>query len=96
MKATLRFSEKFVLKNRYIVETTLHEVNDPKRYPKGVKYGLICIDTKTGKKILMDNHHPKNDHIHINETEISYEFKTVEKLIEDFKRLVFEHLGVSI
>ena len=44
----------------------------------------------------MDNHHPKNDHININETEISYEFKTVEKLIEDFKRLVFEHLGVSI
>ena len=96
MKAVLRFREKYTLQNRYLVETTLHEVNDPKRYPTGVKYGLICVDTKTGKKVLMDNHHPKNDHIHINDTEVLYEFKTVEKLIEDFKGLVLEHLGVSI
>lgn len=44
----------------------------------------------------MDNHHPKSDHIHIKDTEVSYEFKSVEKLIEDFKELVLEHLGISI
>jgi hypothetical protein len=96
MKAILRSHEKFRIQDRFVVEMTLHEVNDSKRYPSRVKYGLICVDTKTGKSILMDNHHPKSDHIHINETEVLYEFITIEKLVEDFKKLVFEHLGVSI
>jgi len=96
MKAILRFHENFRIQDRYVVEMTMHEVTDTKRFLAGVKYGLICLDTKTGKSILMDNHHPKSDHIHINDSEILYEFKTVEKLIEDFKKLVYEHLGVSI
>ena len=96
MKAILRFHEKFRVQDRYIVEMTIHEVNDSDRYPGGVKYGLICMDSKTGKSILMDNHHPKSDHIHINDAEVIYEFTTIEKLVEDFRKLVFEHLGVSI
>ena len=75
---------------------SLYEVNEKKRYPHGVKYGLICMDSKTGDQVLMDNHHPKGHHIHLNKKEISYEFTTPEKLIEDFKKLVLEHLGVKL
>lgn len=96
MKAILRIYEKYRFKDRYIIEITLHEVNEIKQYPQGVKYGLICIDTKTGDKVLMDNHHPKGNHIHINNKEISYKFLTPDKLIEDFKNLVLEHLGIKL
>jgi hypothetical protein len=74
---------------------SLHEVSDIKRYPRGVKYGLICIDSKTGRKEL-DNHHPKADHVHLDENEISYEFTTPEALVIDFKKLVLEHFGVKL
>lgn len=96
MKAILRIYEKYRFKNRYIIEMSLHEVSDKKRYPSNVKYGLICIDSKTGRKVLMDNHHPKGDHVHLDEKEISYEFTTPEALVIDFKKLVLEHFGVKL
>ncbi len=96
MKAILRFHEKYQIKNRYLVEIELYEVDNKKRYPHGVRYGLICIDLKTKKKVLMDNHHPKGDHIHIEDEEIPYIFQSPEKIIEDFKILVLEHLGVKL
>ena len=96
MKAILRIHEKYRFKDRYLIEMSFYEVNEKKRYPHGVKYGLICLDTKTGNKVLMDNHHPKGDHIHLDKKEISYYFSTPEKLIEDFKKLVLEHLGVKL
>lgn len=96
MKAILRIYEKYRFKNRFIIEMSLHEVDDKERYPKGVKYGLICVDTKTGSKVLMDNHHPKGDHIHLDRKEIAYEFTTPEALVLDFKKIVLEHLGVKL
>jgi hypothetical protein len=74
----------------------IHEVNDKKNYPHGIKYGLICIDTKTNKKVLLDNHHPKGPHVHIDEIELPYAFIDEETLIEDFKRMVFDHLEIKI
>ena len=44
----------------------------------------------------MDNHHPKKPHIHIDEKEFVYEFKTVDVLLDDFAKLVFEHFGEKI
>lgn len=96
MKAILRIQEKYRFKDRYVIEMSLYEVDEKQRYPHGVKYGLICIDTNTGHKVLMDNHHPKGDHIHLNEKEISYAFTSPEKIIVDFKKLVLEHLGVKL
>ncbi len=54
------------------------------------------MDTKNKKKVLLDNHHPKGPHIHIDNLELPYEFISEEKLIEDFKRLVFDHLEIKI
>jgi len=96
MKAVLKYSSKLTIKNRYVLELTIHEVVDNKKYPDGIKYGLICFDTKTKKRVLLDNHHPKGPHIHIDQSELPYEYENEDKLIEDFKKLVFEHLEIKI
>ena len=96
MKAVLRYSQKLTLHNRYVIYLTIHEIADSKKYPDGIKYGLICIDTKNDRKVLLDNHHPKGPHIHLNDLEMPYAFIDEETLIEDFKRLVFEHLEINI
>ena len=96
MKATLLYWHKALLQERFVVELSIHEVGKSKRYPDGIKYGLICLDSKTDKKVLFDNHHPKGPHIHIDDEEIEYDFKNEDSLVEDFKRLVLEHLGVKL
>ncbi len=66
------------------------------KYPDGIKYGLICKDLKTGSFVLLDNHHPKGPHIHINENEFSYTYVNDEQLIEDFQNWVLKELGVKL
>lgn len=44
----------------------------------------------------MDNHHPKGPHIHVNEAEMVYVYSDEEKLVNDFRALVFENMGVRI
>jgi len=61
-----------------------------------VRYSLILIDLRTSSKILMDNHYPKGPHIHINDLELKYDFVDEEKLVQDFKILVLEHMGVKL
>jgi hypothetical protein len=96
MKAHLRFFLKKKIQGRFILELSIHEVRPSEKYPDGTKYGLICIDLKTKQKVLMDNHHPKGPHIHINELELKYEYLNDEKLIDDFKQLVLKELGVKL
>ena len=96
MKAVLLYHEKERFQDRYIMEMTIHNVGRSHRYPDGIKYGLLLLDTKTGRRVLMDNHHPKRPHIHLDEVELPYEYKSDEKLIEDFKAIVLEHMGVAI
>ncbi len=79
-----------------VIEITVHQVQRSANYKDGLKWGLICVDRVSGKKVLMDNHHPKGPHIHIDNTELPYEFMSEDKLIEDFKSLVFEHLEIKI
>ncbi len=96
MKAHLRYYVKNNLHGRYIVELSIYEVGKSVKYPDGIKYGLICKDLKTGHFILMDNHHPKGPHIHINERELSYDYQNDEKLIGDFQNWVLKELGVKL
>lgn len=44
----------------------------------------------------MDNHHPKGPHIHINDDELPYDFTGLDKLVNDFRQLITEHMGVQI
>ena len=96
MKARLVRHEKFIVRRRYLVELTVHQIQHSEKYADGFKYGLICIDQISGKRVLMDNHHPKGPHTHIDAKEMPYEFKNLDQLIEDFRRLILEHLGVQI
>lgn len=96
MKAKLKFFTKNKIHGRYVVELSIHEISKSKKYPDGIKYGLICKDLRTGDYILMDNHHPKGPHIHVNEQEFSYEYISDDQLIEDFKLLVLKELGVKL
>jgi len=79
-----------------MLEMEIYDVSKSARYPEGVKYGLILTEPKTGKQVLMDNHHPKGPHIHINDQELSYEYIDEKKLIKDFKKLVLINMEVKI
>jgi hypothetical protein len=96
MKARLRFYLKNVLHGRYVVELSIHEVGASSKYPDGIKYGLICKDLKTGDYVLLDNHHPKGPHVHVNEREFAYAYANDDKLIADFEKLVLKELGVKL
>ena len=96
MKARLVFWHKARLQNRYVLEMEIHEVGKSSRYKDGVRYSMILIDLSARRRVLMDNHHPKGHHIHLDGAEFSYAFVTVDRLIEDFKRMVLEHLEVKI
>lgn len=96
MKAHLRFYHKVKMGNRYVVELSIHEVGTTNKYPLGIKYGLICKDLKSGAYVLLDNHHPKGPHLHINKREEKYIFVDEDSLIRDFKEIVWKELGVKL
>lgn len=96
MKATLVRHEKFTYRRRFIIEISVHQVPKSPHYVDGLKWGLICIDQVTNRRVLMDNHRPKGPHIHIDSDEMPYKFRDLDKLISDFRQLIAEHLGVQI
>jgi len=92
----LVYSHKALFQGRYVLEMTIHRVGKSSRYTEGIKYGLILTDLQSKKRVLMDNHHPKGPHIHLNDQEIPYEYVDEEKLIKDFKNFVLTHMEVKI
>ncbi len=96
MKARLRYYVKNNLHGQYVIELSIYEVGQSVKYPDGIKYGLICKDLKTGSFVLMDNHHPKGPHIHINDEEFDYKYVNDEQLIADFQNWVLKELGVKL
>ena len=78
------------------MEQKIYMVKDIKKFPDGVKYSLLLFDRNKRKKVLMDNHHPKSHHIHLDENEFEYNFTSVKKLVEDFKKFVYQHMGVKL
>ena len=96
MKAHLVRHEKFIVRRRYVVEVSVHQVAKSEKYRDGLKWGLICVDQSTGRRVLMDNHHPKGPHIHIDDDELPYDFRGLDQLVTDFRRLIIEHIGVRI
>jgi hypothetical protein len=96
MKARLRYYAKNRIRDRYVVELSIFEVGVSRQYPDGIKYGLICKDLQTSDYVLLDNHHPKGHHAHVNDREFGYQYVSDEQLIEDFQFLVLKWLGVKL
>ena len=78
------------------MEMKVWEMKKNKNFPDGIKYSLIGVYPDKGQKVLMDNHHPKGHHYHINEKEFPYHFQNFDHLISDFKNLIQIHLGVKV
>lgn len=83
MLSRLVFHEKRIEENGSIIEMKIWRVPSSDKHPEGVKYSLYCVK---GTKVLVgyDNHHPKGHHRHYGEKQESYEFTTIENLINDF------------
>ncbi len=96
MKAVLVYWHRARLRERYLLEMKIHRVGRSKKYRGGVKYGLILVDERSGKRVLMDNHHPKGPHVHVDDKEFPYRYVDESRLIEDFRALVLEYMGVKI
>lgn len=92
----LHFHEKsYVRGRRFLQELKIWYVDDS-RYKDGVKYSLIFLELKTGRRVLLDNHHPKGHHIHLDDKEFAYEYRSDKQLVADFKTNVYQHFGVTI
>ena len=96
--ATLIFTEKYFANKDILVEVKIWQLppSDWKRYPERIKYKLICLNIKTGKKLLMDNHAPKGHHVHFHNIKKKYDFESVDKLFQDFQKFVVTFMEVKI
>ena len=94
--ANLLYSHKARIQGRYVLEMEIYRVAHSSKYKEGVRYGLILHDLETGRRVLMDNHHPKGPHIHLDDKEMPYDYINEDKLISDFKNLVAIHMEVTL
>jgi hypothetical protein len=71
------------------VEISIHEIPKDRNRPHGFRYRLAWIQILEGgvhrRRVLFDNHHGKSDHYHLDGSEFSYEFGSIEQLLEDFE-----------
>lgn len=96
MKSKLVRHEKFLVRRRFLVEIVVHKVSTDNRYADNLKWSLICVDRSANRRVLMDNHHPKGPHTHIDDLEVPYEYHGIDQLVADFRNLIMEHMGVQI
>ena len=92
----IHYLKNYIYGGQYVLEQKIYVLEDAKKFPDGVKYSLLLFDRSNGKKVLMDNHYPKSHHVHLDENEFEYNFTSVKRLVEDFKKFVYQHLGVKL
>lgn len=91
MKAQLVKYVKAVDELNNTIEIKIWQLPEPtKDKPHGYKYSLVYIaDDK--RVIGYDNAEGKRDHRHYRNTEKSYEFKNIEKLLNDFYKDILKY-----
>ncbi len=92
----LIYYEKEKVQDHYVLEMAIYWLGVSEKYQYGIKYGFILIDLHSGRRVLMDNHHPKEPHGHLDEKEYPYHFVNDATLISDFKKLALTHMGVQL
>lgn len=95
MKAELIEYLKQDIRGRFVMEIKVWRIED-RRLPHNLKYSLTFIERQTKRKVLMDNHFPKKPHLHLDDIEVSYEFSNVLKLLDDFRKYIFQHFGEKL
>lgn len=71
--------------NGYLIELRIIRVKKDENFPEGIKYSLVAIEKKTGRRILgFDNERGKSHHMHRLGRELPYAFKDEWQLIGDF------------
>lgn len=85
MKARKLFYRKILDEDGPITEMVIWKLpeKDAER-PHGLKYRLYYGNAKGECLVRYDNEKGKGDHKHLGGREYSYEFMSVEKLVEDF------------
>lgn len=84
MKAKLIFKDRTIINDNEFTEIIIWEV--PRQIPPSkhnLKYRLAYV-TNGVCQIRFDNEQGKGDHFHICESEVTYEFQSIEKLFADF------------
>jgi hypothetical protein len=85
--AHLLFFRRQVLNSGLLVERRVWRIPRSDRYPLGLKYRLILVDSAEHATILLyDNHWPKGPHVHWRAGERTYDFKGIAVLLDDFFR----------
>lgn len=83
MSSKLLFHEKRFEEDGSIIEIKIWEVPKSDSNLDGVRYSLYWV--KEEKTLVgYDNHHPKGHHRHYGEKQESYNFTSIEALIQDF------------
>ncbi|MGH8363058.1 MAG: toxin-antitoxin system TumE family protein [Gammaproteobacteria bacterium] len=85
----LLFRENATDEEGNLFEAKIWKVPATRRYPEGIRYRLALV--RYGEKlpaVLYDNHHPKGHHRHFGPIEEPYDFRDVDRLIDDFRRSV--------
>jgi hypothetical protein len=94
-KAELLIHEKLAAPKGMVREIKIWKVNNTECYPDGIRYRLVFVNTVSGfVHLLYDNHWPKGHHVHEADTERFYEFISIGRLLEDFKKRSNEIEGV--
>lgn len=95
-KAKVLRKYKIALEHGLLIEIAIYGIPPSKYYPEGLKYRLYLL--QHGRVIVgYDNHQPKGHHVHfgmgrMTDLEEPYEFRGIDKLLEDFERHVEERL----
>lgn len=84
-KSELLLFRKHILNNGLLEERKIWKVTKTRKYPLGIKYRIVLVEPKEHIILLLfDNHWPKGPHIHWENQEKTYEFQSVEQLLNDF------------
>ena len=88
----LVFHDKKVLDDKHLMEIRIWKVKKDKYNPEGFHYSLVLI--RNNERILgYDNHERKGHHKHAYNKESKYNFKGVDKLLDDFHKDLEEMIG---
>ncbi len=82
-----RGSIREFLEDGSFIELSLFPIRRDRWRPHGVRYRMAWVQNGVCR-VLFDNHHGKEDHVHIDGGERKYLFTSVAKLRKDFEREV--------